>query len=175
MISATVWPAFNDPTALFLTPFTSSSTLLPRFYKAFRSTTKTMKQSIWCEDWVVFTACHVRLRCEVLCLNTPVLFPFGGETQFVCFPFFVDDVACNLCRFFIVLRRMNSFTPIWERQVVLLRNAILVKSANVFGLNNKTTDKTQTLFCFLAEKPNQNEVVCSDSLFATVESKSSPR
>ena len=67
------------------------------------------------------------------------------------------------------------FNPIWERQVVFWRNVILMKLANVLGPNHKTKVKTQTLFCFLAEKPDQNEADCPDSLFENVESKSSQK
>ena len=102
---------------------------------------------------------------QVPCLNTTVLFPFGGETRFIHFPLFIDNSTCNLCRFFVVLRRMNSFNPIWERQEVFLRNDILVKLANDFGPNPKIKVKTQTLLCFLAEKSNQRESDCLDSLF----------
>ena len=57
----------------------------------------------------------------------------------------------------------------------ILGNEILVESATHFGPNHKRTDKTQTLFCFHGEKPNQSEADCPDSLFENVESKSSPR
>ena len=64
------------------------------------------------------------------------------------------------------------FNPIRECQVVFLRNDILVKLATHFEPNHKTKDKPQTLFCFLAEKPNQREADCPDPLFENVESKS---
>ena len=73
------------------------------------------------------------------------------------------------------LRRMNLFNPIWERKVVFLRNDILVKLATHFGPNHKMKVETQSRFCFPGEKPNQSEADCSDSHFANVESKSSPR
>ena len=37
------------------------------------------------------------IKCP--CLNTPVLFPFGGETHKAIFPIFVDNFARNLCFF----------------------------------------------------------------------------
>ena len=60
-------------------------------------------------------------------------------------------------------------------QVVFLRNDIWKKLATLFGPNHKWAVKPQSLFCFLAEKPNQSQADRTDSLFENVESKSSQK
>ena len=66
----------------------------------YQTTNKTKIQSI-CEDHpVVFTREQVRLSSEIPCLNTQVLFSFGGETRFESFPFLIDNFFIKLCCFY---------------------------------------------------------------------------
>ena len=124
---------------------------------------------------VVFSSRKVRLSSEVPCLNTPGLFPFGGETRLTIFHFSLTPSSKICVVFIIVLGRMNLFNPIWERQVVFLRNDIRKKLATLFGPNHKWAVKRQSLFCFLAETPNQSQADRTDSVFENVESKSSQK
>ena len=137
--------ALSRPFNLSITiPLITHSQILWRLYKAFFpiKPQTTNKNNQFCEDLpVVFTREQVRLRSEVPRLNTPGLFPFGGEAHLELFPIFVDKFSTNLCFFFIVLRRMNLFNRIWERQGVFLRNDIRKKLATLFGPNHKTAVK----------------------------------
>ena len=79
-----------------LTPF---STLMLRLYRAFFPIRQQTKPKInqFCEDHLaVFTREQVRLSSEIPCLNTQVLFSFGGETCFESFLFSLT-VSSNNC------------------------------------------------------------------------------
>ena len=76
-------------------------------------------------------------------------------------------------------RNLNVYLDLrhhdWGTPSRILAKWYSVEIGQCTETNTKTTDKTQTRFVFSEEKPNQSEVVCPDSLFENVESKSSPR
>ena len=57
----------------------------------------------------------------------------------------------------------------------LLPNDIQLKLATRLEPNHKTKVMTQTLFCFVPQSPNQNEVKWTITLIENVEGKSSPK
>ena len=142
-------------------------------YQQQNNKTKTINFSV--KTFVVFTSRKVRLSAEVPCLNTPVLFPFGGETHKRNFPLFVDNFARNLCCFFIDFRIIHLDDLFLEWTSPLLPNDIRLELASLLKSNNKTAVKHQTLFCFIQKTPYQNEAKWTVSLFENVQGKSSPK
>ena len=122
------------------------------------------------KTFVVFTSCKVRLSLEVPCLNTPVLFPFGGETHKTNFPPFVDIFARRMCCFFIDFRRNRLDNLFLEWTSPQLQNDIRLELATLLEPNHKMKDKPQTLFCFVRQTPNQNEADWTHRLFKMLKS-----
>ena len=113
---------------------------------------------------VVFTSCKVRLRSQVPRLNSPVRFPFGGETHKTNFPLFIDNFSRNQCCFSIDFRRNHLDDLFLEWRSPLLPNDIRLEPATHFDGNHKVKVKTQILFCCIHQTPNQNEAMWTHPL-----------